>query len=172
MGTLKHSFFQGAVHFLIKTLDFWSSEIAAQSKGGPFDFFNVLGCFLIKIKCKIKQNHVFWKSLFGDYVRHLIFYSSSLVQEQTLKRTILVCAILRPQVETKFWVTISFERFVDRYDEFGNDSFTKSYQKSEIFLMVKFENVWRMFGRLNDAKTFGPRHTNLATRTQNFDAWK
>ena len=40
-----------------------------------------------------------------------------------------------------FWVTISFRRFGDRYDELEHDFFIKSYQKSEIFLMVKFENV-------------------------------
>ena len=68
----------------------------------------------------------------------------------------------------KFWVTISFRRFGDRYDEFYDDSFTYLNQKSEIFLMVKFEIVWRNFGRLNDVKTFGPRHTNLRRCYQNF----
>ena len=50
------------------------------------------------------------------------------------------------------WVTISFRRFGNQYDEFGDDSFTKSYQGSVIFLMVKDENVWRTLGRLNDTK--------------------
>lgn len=45
------------------------------------------------------------------------------------------------KILTKFWVSTSFRRFGDRYDEFGYDSFTKSYQKSEIFLMVKFESA-------------------------------
>jgi len=38
-------------------------------------------------------------------------------------------------------VTISLGRFVDRYGEVGYDSFTKSSQKIDVFLMVKFENV-------------------------------
>jgi len=42
---------------------------------------------------------------------------------------------------TKFWVPTSFRLFGDRYDELEHDSFTKSYQESEIFLMVKFETV-------------------------------
>ena len=48
---------------------------------------------------------------------------------------------IRKRNVTKFWVTISFRRFGDQYDEFGDDSFTKSYQKSVIFLMVEDENV-------------------------------
>ncbi len=64
------------------------------------------------------------------------------------------------KLATKFWYPMSWEfwdptsmwRFEDRYDEFGYRSFTNRYQKSEIFLMVKFENVWRLLGRLNDIK--------------------
>ena len=71
-----------------------------------------------------------------------------------------------------FWAKILFWCFVDRYDEFWCDSFTKSYQKSEIFLMAKFESVWRALGWLNDVKTLGLRHTNLTTRTENFETRK
>ena len=45
---------------------------------------------------------------------------------------------------------ILFRRFGDRYDEFGDDSFMKSYQEKAISLMVKFEDDWRTVGRLND----------------------
>ena len=40
-----------------------------------------------------------------------------------------------------FFNEILFRRFGDRYDEFGDYSFMKSYQESELFLMVKFEYV-------------------------------
>ena len=61
----------------------------------------------------------------------------------------------------KFWGTILFRRFSDRYDEFGYESFMKSYQGSEIFLMVKFENVWRISGRPNDDKQVSTRHAKF-----------
>ena len=73
---------------------------------------------------------------------------------------------------TKVLVTISIWRFVDRYDEFWGDLFTKSYQESEIFLVVKFEYVKRSFGRLNDNQTFGLRYTNLKTWTQKLQTQK
>ena len=83
-----------------------------------------------------------------------------------------VASIFWNFILTKFWVTISFRRFGDRYDEFGYDSFTKSYQKSEIFLMVKFESVWQTLGRLNDDQQVATHRTNLTTWTQTFSTWK
>ena len=52
----------------------------------------------------------------------------------------------------KFLVTILFWRFGDQYDELERDFFKKSYQKRVIFPMVKFENVWRSLGWLNDTE--------------------
>ena len=56
------------------------------------------------------------------------------------------------KMKSKFWVPTSFRRFGDRYGEFGHDSFTKSYHKSEIFLMVKCASVWQSRGRLNESR--------------------
>ena len=69
-------------------------------------------------------------------------------------------------IKTKFWVAISIWRFVDQYDEFWGDLFTKSYQESEIFLMVKCESVCPRFWRPKLMKTFGTCRTkfwNLVT---------
>ncbi len=91
------------------------------------------------------------------------FFSS--YKKKTLKLTILDVRFRDRKLRRNF----AFRRFGYRYDEFGHDSFTKSYQKSEIFLVVQFKYVWRTLGRLNHNKFFGLRHTNLKTWSQNFE---
>ena len=61
-------------------------------------------------------------------------------------------------------------QFLDRYHEFRCRSSSNSYQKSDIVLMVKVENVWRTLGRLNDTKLV--TQICLKDKTQNFQKTK
>ena len=85
------------------------------------------------------------------YNKNHFYLRVHIFQSEMIPQLKLAIEIWYPMI-WKFLVTISFRRFRDRYDVFGGDSFTKSYQKSEIFLMVKFENVWRSLGWPKDIK--------------------
>ena len=61
--------------------------------------------------------------------------------------------------ENDFSVSTCFGRFGDEYDEFWNDSFTKSYQKSEIFTMeTSLESVTKFWGSKRWQTSCHPSH--------------